>query len=76
MNPEDSESTRIARGRVGRKAQVGGALAVLIGILLLLFGPTKAPGVPLDPHQMDCAFIGLGIFLLLVGTIARMFLLD
>ena len=76
MNPEDSKSTRIARGRLGRKAQVGGALAVLIGILLLFFGPPKAPGVPLDPHQMDYAFIALGIFLLLVGTIARMFLLD
>jgi hypothetical protein len=75
MDSEDSE-TEQARNRVGRKAQVGGALAAFIGVLLLLFGPSATPRVPLNPHQMAYVFIGLGIFLVLVGTVARMILLD
>jgi hypothetical protein len=75
MDPDDPETTQ-ARNRVGRKAQVGGALAVFIGVLLRFFGPSATPGIPLNPHQMAYVFIGLGIFLVLVGTIARMILLD
>jgi hypothetical protein len=74
MNPEDAESTR--GSKVGRKAQVGGGIATLMGVLLLVFGPSATPGGPLNPHQMAYVFIGLGIFLVVVGTIARMALLD
>jgi len=56
----------------GAKALTGGAIATFIGILLLVFGPSSTPGVPLNPHQMAYAFLGVGIFLLFVGFLARM----
>jgi hypothetical protein len=74
MNPGDSDNTQ--GSKVGRKAQVGGALAVFIGILLLFFGPSATPGVPLNPHGLAYLFIGLGIFLVVVGTVARIILLP
>lgn len=70
----DSDSTQ--GSKVGRKAQVGGGIAILMGVLLLVFGPSATPGVPLNPHGLAHLFIGFGIFLVLVGTIARMILLD
>jgi hypothetical protein len=54
----------------GAKALTGGAIATFIGILLLVFGPSSTPGVPLNPHQMGLAFLGIGMFLLLVGFFA------
>ena len=56
---------------VGSKALTGGAIAIFIGILLLVFGPSPTPGAPLNPHQMAYAFLGAGIFLLFVGFLAR-----
>jgi hypothetical protein len=76
MLPDDSEFTRTTRSNVGRRAQIGGFIAVFIGVLLLVFGPSPAPGIPLDPHKLDYLFIGIGLFLLVVGAIARWLLLD
>ncbi len=59
----------------GRRAQVGGALAIGIGILLLVFLPTPAPGSPVDVHRIGWAFLGVGIFCLVAGTIGRKLLL-
>jgi hypothetical protein len=55
-----------------RKALAGGAIATFIGIMLRVFGPSSTSGVPLNPHQMAYAFLGIGIFLLFVGFLARM----
>jgi hypothetical protein len=55
----------------GAKALAGGAIATLIGVLLLVFGPSSTPGVPLNPHRMAYAFLAIGIFLLFVGFLAR-----
>jgi len=59
----------------GRRLQVGGALALGIGILLLIFVPHSAPGSHVDRHNIGWAFIVVGIFGLLTGTIGRKLLL-
>ena len=76
MRPDASGSSKLARSRVGRKAQAGGAVALLIGVLLLFFGPSQAPGSTLNPHQLDWLFIGFGVFLVAAGTVGRWLLLD
>jgi len=55
----------------GRRAQVGGALAIGIGILLLIFLPHPPPGSPIDVHKIGWAFIVVGVFCLIAGTIGR-----
>jgi hypothetical protein len=75
----ESESRRRgdrAANPLGRKTQVGGGLAVLIGVLLFYSLPAAVPGSPLDGHQMARVFIGFGIFLVAAGTIARWLFLD
>jgi hypothetical protein len=71
MKDDDSDSTGSGSNNLGRRAQIGGALAAFIGLLLLVFGPSATPGVPLDPHRLAYLFIGFGILLILIGTIAR-----
>ena len=53
-----------------------GALAAFIGVLLLVLGPAPTPGGPLNPHQLAYLFIGFGVLLVVVGTIARLLFLD
>ena len=72
---EDSESESLARSRLGRNSQVGGGLAVFIGILLLVFVPPAPHGMP-DLHRMATVFIAIGTFLIAVGTFARWYFLD
>jgi hypothetical protein len=43
MDPE-SEDLNLTRSRLGRKPQVGGGIAIFIGILLLVMTPPAAPG--------------------------------
>jgi hypothetical protein len=71
MDPDVPDSTGSAPSNLGRRAQIGGALAAFIGLLLLVFGPTATPGVPLDPHRLAYLFIGFGVLLIVIGTIAR-----
>jgi hypothetical protein len=61
------------RAPFGAKAQVTGALAILIGIYLRVFGPQPAPGVPIDPRYLAWTVIGTGISLLIGGTLMRVF---
>jgi hypothetical protein len=61
------------RAPFGAKAQVTGALAILIGIYLRVFGPQPASGVPIDPHYLAWTVIGTGISLLIGGTLMRVF---
>ena len=65
-----------SRAPVGSRALTGGAIATFIGILLLVFGPARTPGVPLNPHQMAWVFLGMGLLLLLIGVLARLFFSD
>ncbi len=67
---EDSDSESLARSRIGTKPQVGGGIAVLLGILLFVFTPPGQPGMP-DIHRMAAIFIAFGVFLITVGTFAR-----
>jgi hypothetical protein len=59
----------------GRRAQIGGALAAGIGILLLIFSPAPPPGSPIDVHRIGWAFLAVGIFGIVAGTIGRKLLL-
>ncbi len=70
-----SRSMSEVKSRTGRKAQVGGGMVLLLGVLLLAtLGPdTKTPG---DPHKLALAFVMIGLFLLIAGTIGRWFYLD
>jgi hypothetical protein len=59
---------------IGSRVLAGGAITAFIGILLLIFGPSPTPGSPVNPHQMAHVFLGMGIFLLVAGAFARLFL--
>jgi len=56
------------RKQLGRKAQVGGLLAVLIALLTYL---AASPGALIDQHKMALPFIAIGVFLAAEGTFAR-----
>ncbi len=60
------------RIRVGERAQIGGVLCMLIGILLRWRGPHPVPEVPIDPHQFAYVIIGMGMCMLVGGTLARL----
>jgi hypothetical protein len=72
----ESESLRLAKSRLGRRSQVGGALATLIGALWLVFVPPAPPGAPVDLRRGGLAFLVVGIFGLAVGTLGRWYYLD
>lgn len=76
VDDDGPESQRLARGRLGRRAQVGGGLALFIGALLLAFFPAVPAGAAPDLHQMAKLLIGFGVFLLAAGTLARRFFAD
>jgi hypothetical protein len=58
------------RSRLGRKAQVGGGIVLLMGLLFLAEGvPPLASGPVL--HKVPWVFITIGAFLLLVGSLWR-----
>jgi len=73
---EQSESLRLAKSRLGRRSQVGGGLAVFIGILWLVLVPPAPPGAVVDLHRGGMAFLVVGIFGLAVGTLGRWYYLD
>lgn len=64
-----------ARKRLGRKQQVGGALAAFIG-LLLFFAAGHAPPGLVDLHKLALLFIVVGILGLAAGTFARWYYLK
>jgi len=66
-NTESSDSESLARSRIGTKPQVGGGIAVFLGILLFVFTPPARAGMP-DIHRMVIIFIAFGVFLITVGT--------
>jgi hypothetical protein len=58
----------------GMKAQVGGGLAVLLGLLLLVFFPEQPSGATPDLHSMARISIGIGVLLIAAGSAARWYL--
>jgi hypothetical protein len=76
IHRENSDSEDRPSNPLGRKAQVGGLIAMLLGFLLFVVLPKSVPGTPLDPHQMAKVFLGFGVFLLVGGTLARWWFLD
>jgi hypothetical protein len=75
VEPE-SENLKEAKSRLGRRSQIGGGLAVFLGVLLFLATPPAPPGAPVDIHKMAMLFIAVGIFGIAVGTFARWYFLD
>jgi uncharacterized membrane protein YczE len=75
QNPEESDREKLARRRLGRKPQIGGGIAVFIGVLLLAFVPAVPQARP-DIHQMAWIFIAIGISLIAVGTFSRWYFLN
>jgi hypothetical protein len=73
---EESGSLRLAKSPLGRRAQVGGGLAVFIGLLWLGLVPPAPPGILVDLHRGWMAFVVVGIFGLAVGTFGRWYYLD
>lgn len=59
------------RSPFGARTQVTGALAILIGAFLRVFGPRPVQGVPIDPHYLAWSILGAGISLLIGGTLIR-----
>ena len=75
MDPSEPESLRRAKTRLGRKPQVGGALAILIGVLMWFATPAGHPGDPINLHHLAALFLIVGAALLVVGTVFRWFYL-
>ncbi len=69
------QALREVKSRLGRHAQVGGGIALFIGVLLRITGG-PASGSRDVIHKMPLAFVMIGVFLLVVGTLARWFYLD
>ncbi len=74
MDPEP-KSLKNPSAQLGRRSQVGGALAIFLGALLLLATPRAAPGAPVDIHQMAIVFVAIGIFAAAAGALARWYYL-
>lgn len=74
--PAELESLRLARSRLGRKPQVGGALVMLIGALLFLFTASAMLGALVNLHRLAAIFIVVGACLFAVGTLARWYYLT
>ena len=63
-----------SRPPFGARTQVTGALAILMGVYLRIFGPGPVPGVPINPHYLAWSVLGAGISLLAGGTLIRIYL--
>jgi hypothetical protein len=75
MDPE-SDGPDLTKSSLGRRSQVGGGIAVLIGVLVLLATPPAPPGAPVNVHQMAMLFIAIGAFCFAAGTLARWYYLK
>jgi len=75
MDSDEPPRLRFAR-RLGRKPQVGGALAAFIGLLLWLATPATNPSDPVNLHHLAAIFLVVGIGLFLMGTFARWYWLK
>ncbi len=67
MDPQEPDSLKLVRARLGRRSQVGGGMSACIGVFMLLFTPYL--------HEVAMIFIGIGALLILVGTFARWYFL-
>jgi hypothetical protein len=76
MDYEDPERDEPEISPPGRRAQVGGGIAVFLGVLLLLFLPSGRPGAALDLQGMARIFVVIGVLLFAVGTWARWYYSD
>ena len=74
--PVESQSLRRLRSRLGRKPQVGGALAMFIGALLFLFTAPSGPPALVDLHQLAAILIVVGAVPFCFGTLARWYYLT
>jgi hypothetical protein len=72
----DPERDGVSSNRPGRRAQVGGGIAVFLGVLLLLFFPSRRLGAALDLQGMARIFVVVGVLLFGVGTFARWYYPD
>ena len=54
---------------IGAKAQILGALATAIGLMLRIFGPAPVPGFPINPQQYADVILTMGLCMLVIGTV-------
>jgi len=60
----------------GRRSQIGGGLAAFIGLVWLVAVPPASAGALVDVHKIGWAFLAVGIFGLVVGTLFRWFYVN
>jgi hypothetical protein len=73
---DDLNSEGLSRRPVGLKSQVGGGVAMFVGMLLFVFFPNVPPDASINLHQMAQLFIVLGGFAFGFGTLVRAYGLD
>ena len=61
--PEDFATYEMKPRALGFRAFIGGGLAICVGLLLLAFDPSPA-------DRMAGAFLGVGVFFVVVGLVA------
>jgi hypothetical protein len=76
MDDPELESLTRARSQIGRRAQVGGGLAIFLGVLLFVGTPPAVPGAAINVRQMDLVFIVIGGLGVAGGTFVRWYYLD
>jgi len=65
-----------AGSQIGRRAQVGGGLAIFLGVLLFVGTPPTASGAAINVRQMALVFIVIGGLGVAAGALARWYYLD
>lgn len=55
---------------------MGGALAVFLGVLLLVAAPAARQDAPINVHQMATIFVVIGALAIATGTLARWYYLK
>ncbi|MGA7625065.1 MAG: hypothetical protein WB630_00705 [Candidatus Acidiferrales bacterium] len=76
MPTPELKELELAKSRSGRRAQLGGAVAIFLGALLLVATPPASQGAPINVHQMAAVFVVIGTFALAAGTLARWYYLK
>ena len=71
MDDPELVSLSRARSQIGRRAQVGGGLAIFLGVVLFVGTPPAAPGAPINVHQMALVSIVIGGLGVAAGTLPR-----
>ena len=76
MRESGSRDLELAKSKLGRRSQIGGALAIFLGVLLLVATPAATQDAPVNVHQMATILVVIGVLALAAGTFARWYYLK